>query len=70
MDTQAASHSAERILPFEEVRLVTGLSRSTIRRLERTGRFPRRRQVSANRVGWLRSEVDAFIEAIKSGGQR
>jgi prophage regulatory protein len=40
----------------------TGLSRSTIWRLERAGLFPRRRRVSANVVAWLESEVTAWIE--------
>ena len=40
----------------------TGLSRSTIWRLERGGLFPRRRRISANVVAWLESEVTAWIE--------
>lgn len=40
----------------------TGLSRSTIWRLERAGLFPRRRRISANVVAWLESEVSAWIE--------
>jgi prophage regulatory protein len=39
----------------------TKLSRSTIWRLERAGKFPARRQLSANAVGWLRSEVEAWL---------
>jgi prophage regulatory protein len=40
----------------------TGLSRSTIWRLEHAGKFPRRRRVSANVVAWLEIEVAAWIQ--------
>ena len=44
----------------EEVRGVTGLSRTTVWRLETQGDFPRRRQITAKRVGWLVSEVEEW----------
>jgi prophage regulatory protein len=44
----------------ECVRL-TGLSRSTRWRLERAGQFPRRRRISSSCIGWLRSELQAWI---------
>ena len=40
---------------------VTGLSYSTIFRLERDSRFPQRRQLSDNAVGWLRAEVEEWV---------
>jgi prophage regulatory protein len=43
------------------VRNHTGLSETTIWRLERAGDFPARRQLSNNAVGWLRSEVEAWM---------
>lgn len=39
------------------------LSDVTIWRLEKAGKFPKRRQISPGRVGWLASEVDAWIES-------
>lgn len=39
----------------------TQLSETTIWRLERAGKFPARRQLSANVVGWLRSEVESWL---------
>lgn len=36
---------------------ITGLSSSTIFRMEKAGLFPNRRQISTRRVGWLESEV-------------
>ena len=47
----------------EEVRGVTGLSRTTVWRLEAQGDFPRRRQITAKRVGWLVSEVEEWAES-------
>lgn len=41
---------------------VTGLSPSTVDRLERAGTFPRRRRVGPGVVGWLYSEVAQFLE--------
>ncbi|MBI1386733.1 MAG: AlpA family phage regulatory protein [Rhizobiales bacterium] len=33
-----------------------------IRRLEKTGHFPQRLQLGSNRVGWLLSEVEEWID--------
>lgn len=43
------------------VQHVSGLSRTTAWRLERNGDFPRRRKISANAVGWLKSEIEAWV---------
>jgi prophage regulatory protein len=55
------SNVALRMIRFPTVRDRTGLSRSTIWRLERQGEFPRHRRISPNAVGWLEHEVDAWI---------
>ncbi len=52
---------AIRMLRAREVTARTQLSRSTIWRLERAGRFPARRQLSSGRVAWVESEVDAWL---------
>ena len=39
----------------------TGLSRTTLWRLERRGAFPRHRQLSTHAVGWLEEEVTSWI---------
>ncbi len=39
----------------------TGLGYTTIFKLERAGKFPARRKLSPGRVGWLRSEVEAWL---------
>ena len=50
-----------RVLRFRDVRDRTGLSRSTIWRLERRGMFPPHRQISPNAVGWLEDELNDWI---------
>lgn len=52
-----------RLLRFPTVRERTGLSRSTIWRLERRGEFPRHRRISANVVAWVETEVVDWIES-------
>lgn len=39
----------------------TGLCYTTIYNLEKLGKFPARRRLSASRVAWLRDEVTAWI---------
>jgi prophage regulatory protein len=46
-----------------QCRRITGLSRSTRWRLERAGEFPRRHPISPGCVGWLRSEIEAWVTA-------
>ena len=43
------------------VTATTGLSRTTLWRLERAGRFPRRVKLSTRAVGWRASDVEAWI---------
>jgi len=57
------------------VQQASGLSRTTAWRLEKEGLFPSRRQLSPNAVGWLQTEVEAWINsrnqvktAARSGG--
>ncbi len=52
-----------RLLRFPAVRERTGLSRSTIWRLERLGDFPRHRRISANVVAWVEAEVMSWIHS-------
>ena len=54
-----------RILVYPDLREKKGIrySRVHITRLEDAGKFPRRVQVGAGRVGWIEAEVDAWIEA-------
>jgi len=57
-----APTSALRLLRFPDVRARTGLSRSTIWRLERSGAFPSHRRISTNAVAWLEQDVTDWIQ--------
>jgi len=59
--TAPGATRSRRLLRFPAIRERTGLSRSTIWRLERRGAFPRHRQISANAVAWLEEEVEFWI---------
>jgi len=56
-----------RLLRFAAVRERTGLSRSTIWRLERQGFFPRRRRISHRVVAWAAEEVEAWSQLANCG---
>jgi prophage regulatory protein len=58
-----ANEHAIRFIRDAEVRHRTGLSRSTIWRLEQADRFPARRKISARAVAWLESEVERWIRS-------
>ena len=52
-----------KFLRIRQVMQLTGLSRMTIYRLERDGRFPKRRQLSQNSVAWLEADIAAWAES-------
>lgn len=51
----------DKILRRREVEDLTGLTRSVLYRLIKSGDFPRQRQLSVSTVGWLESDVLAWI---------
>jgi len=51
-----------RILSKKEIRLLVLYSPAHIDRLEKAGRFPKRVQLGPGRVGWVESEVLAWLE--------
>ena len=53
----------DRIILEAERRKKTGVSRTTAWRMEKEGKFPKRRKVSDGLVGWLESELDEWIES-------
>lgn len=55
-----------KFLRFPEVQEMVGLSRTTIWRLERKGKFPSRRKIGENSVAWLKEEVEKWIKSRKS----
>jgi prophage regulatory protein len=52
-----------KLLRFPAVRERTGLSRSTIWRLERQGAFPRHHRISANAVAWVEDDIATWIRS-------
>ena len=52
-----------RFIRLPEVLHLTGLSRSTVYRMEGRGDFPKRRQLGIGSVGWDFGEVLAWIES-------
>ena len=52
------------IMNRQDVLKATGLSYTTIYNMEKAGRFPARRHLAASRVGWLRTEVQAWANGL------
>ena len=52
-----------RLIRFQTVKDRTGLSRSTIWRLQRTGAFPKHHRISANAVAWVEQDVVDWMKA-------
>ena len=55
------------ILSPSEVVKRTGLSRVTLWRLEKSGKFPKRVNMTDSRVGWIETDIDNWIEARPRG---
>ncbi len=51
----------DHLLYWPQVFDLIGLSRSTVRRLERAGKFPPHIRVSPGRVAWRASEIHDFV---------
>lgn len=51
------------LLSKKTVFAMVGLSDTTIWRMERRGEFPRRKQLSKNRVAWVRKDIIDWINS-------
>jgi len=51
---------------MKDIEALTGLSRTTITRLEERGEFPRRIKIGKARVVWKISEIDAWLGKISA----
>jgi prophage regulatory protein len=58
-----------KLLRFPVVRERTGLSRSTIWRLERRGQFPKHHRIAPNIVAWSEIEISRWIEQRLEDGE-
>jgi prophage regulatory protein len=58
-----------RLLNFGQLRTLKGITycRTHLGRLEDAGRFPKRRQLGTNRVGWLEHEIDDWLANLAAG---
>lgn len=54
----------KKILRKKDVKEITGLSDTTLWRLEKEAKFPRRLQLGGGAVGWLQEEVEGWIEKL------
>lgn len=56
---------ATQILKLPAVQLMTGLSRTSVYRLEAEGKFPRRVRIAdgGHAVGWYLHEIEDFISS-------
>ena len=50
-----------RVIRQDEAIRLTGLSRTSLWRLERAGLFPPRRRIGRQAVGWLASDIDEWL---------
>lgn len=56
-------NDASYVLRRRDVQVRTGLAPSSLYQLIQSGQFPKPIQLSERRVGWLASEVEAWIKA-------
>lgn len=60
---QPSRATSERILRLTEVKLRTGLSRSTIYLAVKNDQFPKPINIGIRSVGWLESEINSWISS-------
>lgn len=60
-----SNQNPERIIRAKELKDITGLSRTTIWRMERTGNFPQRVALCPGSIGWRYSEVMEWMKTRK-----
>lgn len=70
MNAKSNEPRMNRFVRSRELMAITGLSRTTIWRLERSGQFPCRRQLSPGAVGWLWEDVNVWLESRQEVGKR
>lgn len=50
------------IVRMKDVMFTTGLSKTTIYRLEKEGNFPKRVSLGARSVGWFKHDIQDFLK--------
>ena len=64
------TNALPRIITKKELRLIVPYTPQHILRLERRGKFPKRVQVGARRVGWFLVEVEEWLAGCERGVSR
>lgn len=59
-----ASPAADKILGLSDVVRATNTSKATIYVWMKAGMFPRQRKMGTRKVGWLASDVDAWLKSL------
>ena len=54
-------------LRWPKIHELTGISRTTIWRLETAGKFPRRRRLTGNAVAWIEDEIMEWLDSREVG---
>lgn len=54
-----------RIVRFNEVVKITGLSKSTIRRRMEKNKFPKCFNISERSIGWYESDINEWLKGLK-----
>ncbi len=67
MAAESEAQAETRVLRWPQVKRLVGLSKSTVWRMERGGKFPRRRQLAVRAVGWDAREVEKWMETRRKG---
>jgi prophage regulatory protein len=56
-----------RVISWRELSGMIPFTRQHVLRLEKAGKFPRRIQIGARRVGWLYTEIESWVTAKVEG---
>lgn len=54
-------------LRWPRIHELTGMSRTTVWRLETAGNFPRRRRLTGNAVAWIEDEIMDWLDSREVG---
>lgn len=63
--TEIPDRKTDRVLSVKEVMDITSLGRTTIYRRVKSGAFPNSVDLGGNRVGWLESDINTWLEQLK-----
>lgn len=57
-----------KLIRINELMAMTGLSMSTLLRMERRGKLPNRRKISTQAMGWLSEEIEEWMKNLPNAG--